>query len=90
MTLRAFWNIHDAGCNEHYLVHLLIFGEPDYYPKHGFVPCEKFGITTADGDVFDAFMAYPLKLSCQWLHEERLGRICEVQKNRYIIRKVTA
>lgn len=23
MTLRAFWNIHGPGCNEHYLVHLL-------------------------------------------------------------------
>lgn len=204
MTLRAFWNIHEAGCNEHFLVHLLreadcylpkisrvaeadgkivgtimyarakvvdedrehevltfgplaveptchnrgigaalmeetfrlakeagyagiiIFGEPDYYPKHGFVPCEKFGITTADGGNFDAFMAYPLDeekfskihgrfledavyeacnqaeavrrftesfpyhkpltLSCQWLHRERLGRICEIQKNTYVIR----
>ena len=28
----------------------------------------------------------PLKLSCQWLHEERLGRICQVQKNIYKIR----
>ena len=28
----------------------------------------------------------PLKLSCQWLHAEKLGRICEIQKNRYIIR----
>ena len=28
----------------------------------------------------------PLKLSCQWLHEERLGTICEVQKNSYKIR----
>lgn len=23
MTLRAFWNIHGPGCNEHYLVHLV-------------------------------------------------------------------
>ncbi len=23
MTMRAFWNIHDPGCNEHYLVHIL-------------------------------------------------------------------
>jgi putative ribosome biogenesis GTPase RsgA len=28
----------------------------------------------------------PLKLSCQWLHAEKLGRICEVQKNRYTIK----
>ena len=23
MTMRAFWNIHEPGCNEHYLLHLL-------------------------------------------------------------------
>ena len=204
MTLRAFWNMHGPGCNEHLLVHILrdakcyvedisrvaeldgeivgtimyskakvidgdqvhevltfgplcveptlhnsgvgrmlleetiflakekgyagivIFGEPDYYPKYGFKTCDHFGITTADGSNFDAFMAYPLdeekfskihgrffedeifekcedkealealtkeypyhkplKLSCQWLHAERLGRICEIQKNTYIIR----
>lgn len=205
MTLRAFWNIHGPGCNEHLLVHVLrdaecyeadlsrvaeldgeivgtimyskakvidgdkvhevltfgplcveptlhnsgvgrmlleetislakkegyagivIFGEPDYYPKYGFKTCDNFGITTGDGSNFDAFMAYPLdeekfskihgkffedevfekcgddkealeaftkefpyhkplKLSCQWLHEERLGRICEIQKNTYIIK----
>ncbi|MBR5917917.1 MAG: ribosome small subunit-dependent GTPase A, partial [Lachnospiraceae bacterium] len=28
----------------------------------------------------------PLKLSCQWLHVEKLGRICEVQKNSFKIR----
>ena len=204
MTLRAFWNIHGPGCNEHLLVHKLreaecyvpkisrvaeldgeivgtimyskakvvdgnqvhkvltfgplcveptlhnsgvggmlleetislakaegyagiaILGEPEYYPKHGFLTCDHFGITTADGSNFDAFMAYPLdeekfsqihgkffedevfekcsdeeeleaftkefpyhkplKLSCQWLHEEKLGRICEIQKNSYRIK----
>ena len=204
MTLRAFWNMHGPGCNEHLLVHMLrdaecympdlsrvaeldgeivgaimysrakvvdgnqehevltfgplcveptlhdsgvgrmlleetiplareegyagiiIFGEPAYYPKHGFKTCDHFGITTADSSNFDAFMAYPLdeekfskihgkfyedkifekcddkealdaltkefpyhkplKLSCQWLHEERLGRICEIQKNTYMIK----
>lgn len=204
MTMRAFWNIHCPGCNEHYLVHILreadcyveelsrvaecdgrivgaifyskakvvdedtvhevltfgplcvdptfhntdvgralleetiplarrmgypgiiIFGEPDYYPKRGFVTCDHFGITTSDGSNFNAFMAYPLdkekfanihgkfyedevfeacdneeavarfteqfdypkplKLSCQWLHEERLGTICEIQKNNFKIK----
>ena len=104
---------------------ICIFGEPEYYPKHGFVTCDRFGITDWNGNNFDAFMAYPLResyqavhgrfreapvfetlddekelaafdrefpyakpltLSCQWLHKERLGRICEVQKNTYTIR----
>ena len=204
MTLRAFWNLHGPGCNEHYLVHILreadcyveelsrvavsdgeivglimyskakvvdgdkvhevltfgplcveptvhnsgvgrrlleatiplagemgypgiiIYGEPDYYPKRGFKTCDNYGITTPDGKNFDAFMAFPLdeerfgnihgrfyeveifekcddldevtsftkefkypkplKLSCQWLHEERLGTICEIQKNSYKIK----
>ena len=105
---------------------IVIFGEPDYYPKHGFKTCDNFGITTPDGRNFDAFMAYPLdeeafskvkgrfyedecfercndeealadftkefpyhkplKLECQWLHQERLGRICQIQKNSYKIK----
>ncbi len=203
MTLRAFWNLHGPGCNEHYLVHCLrsakeylpklsrvaeldgrivgaifyskakvvengkehelltfgplaveptcfsmgigkklleatlplakeagypgivICGEPEYYPKHGFVTCDHFGITHPAFGNSDAFMAYPLsdefeqvhgafyeapvfeecedeekvlayteqfpyykplKLSCQWLHVEKLGRICEVSKNSFKIR----
>ena len=204
MVLRAFWNLHGPGCNEHYLVHklrdskgymenltrvaeldgeivglimyskakvvdgdkvydvltfgplcveptlqnagvgrrlldetipiaremgypaIIIYGEPGYYPKYGFKTCDNYGITTPDGKNFDAFMAYslddekmarvhgrffedevfsecedlvevttftktfkypkPLKLSCQWLHEERLGTICEVQKNLFKIK----
>ena len=30
---------------------VVIFGEPEYYPKHGFVTCDKFGITTGDGSM---------------------------------------
>lgn len=138
MTLRAFWNKHHEGCDEHYLVHklrksadylpelsriavkdgqvlgcimynrawlkkenetkeiltfgplcvesewqgtgvgrmlleetralakaagyagIVIFGEPDYYPGHGFVTCDNLGITTADGKNLDAFMGYEL------------------------------
>ena len=203
MTMRAFWNLHGPGCNEHFLVHILreakeylpelsrvaeldgkivgaifyskarvvdgnteheiltfgplcveptcfsmgigaklleetielarnagfkgivICGEPDYYPKHGFNTCDKFGIVHPELGNFDAFMAYPLnegfndvhgsfyespefkqcedeeqvreftekfpyfkplKLSCQWLHKERLGRISEVRKNSYKVR----
>ena len=39
---------------------IIIFGEPGYYPRFGFAPCERFGITTADGKNFDAFMALEL------------------------------
>ena len=203
MVLRAFWNIHGPGCNEHYLVHVLrrapeylpdlsrvaeldgrivgaifysrakvvedgkehevltfgplaveptcfnmgiastllettmslakeagysgivICGEPEYYPKHGFLTCDRFGIRHPALGNFDAFMACPLndgfsdvhgtfyespafeacedeiqvqeytkqfpyykplKLSCQWLHKERLGRISSIQKNSFTIR----
>lgn len=40
---------------------VVIFGEPDYYPKLGFLPAEKFGITTSEGKNIDAFLCYPLK-----------------------------
>ncbi len=138
MTMRAFWNKHVRGCDEHYLVHkirtaneyipeisriavkdgrvigaifytkaclqkgeetkeiltfgplcvdvdyqgcgvgealleetlalakqegypgVVIFGEPDYYPLRGFATCDKFGITTANGENFDAFMGYEI------------------------------
>ncbi len=203
LTMRAFWNIHGPGCNEHLLVHKLrdskdylpqisrvaeydgkivgiimyqkawvldgeckheiitfgplaveptvqslgvgglllretlklakeagylgicIFGEPEYYPKHGFVNCDRFGITDLEGNNYDALMGYELKengfahikgkfvessiveecedeaelevfnkrfpfyekltLKCQWLHKEKLGRICNVQKFSYTI-----
>jgi predicted N-acetyltransferase YhbS len=39
---------------------IIIFGHEKYYPRFGFLPCTKYGITTADGQNFDAFMAVPL------------------------------
>ena len=39
---------------------VLIFGVPDYYPRVGFRRASEFGITTADGLVFDPFMVYTL------------------------------
>lgn len=39
---------------------VIILGHPDYYPRVGFRPASEFGITTADGKNFDAFMALPL------------------------------
>ena len=202
-TLRAFWNIHGPGCNEHLMVHKLrqsedylpeisrvaeldgkivgvimyhkarvvdgaketeiitfgplaveptcfskgvggmllketlrlareagylgiaLCGEPDYYPKYGFLRGAGSGLEHAVFGTPDPFMIYPLnegfeklrgkfheakvfeecddeaeiaeytkkfpyykplKLSCQWLHRERLGRIKEVQKNSFVIR----
>lgn len=39
---------------------IVITGEPKYYPKHGFVTADQFGFTDAEGNTFDAFMAYEL------------------------------
>ncbi len=39
---------------------IIIYGEPDYYPRFGFENAEKYGITTPEGNNFDAFMALPL------------------------------
>ncbi len=39
---------------------IVIYGEPEYYPKIGFKTCEHFDITTPDGKNFDAFMGIEL------------------------------
>ena len=39
---------------------VVIFGEPDYYPRHGVKNCVHFGITTAEGKNFDAFLGIEL------------------------------
>ena len=39
---------------------IVIFGEPDYYPRIGFKTCDNFHITTADGKNFNAFMGIEL------------------------------
>ena len=39
---------------------VLILGHPNYYPRLGFRPAKQFGISTANGQNFEAFMAYPL------------------------------
>ncbi|NLZ82960.1 MAG: N-acetyltransferase [Clostridiales bacterium] len=39
---------------------IIIFGEPDYYPRIGFKTCDNFNITTSDGKNFDAFMGIEL------------------------------
>jgi predicted N-acetyltransferase YhbS len=39
---------------------VLIFGHEDYYPRFGFTDASQYGIATADGENFPAFMALPL------------------------------
>ena len=39
---------------------IIIYGEPDYYPRIGFQTCDHFDITTPDGKNFDAFMGIEL------------------------------
>ena len=36
---------------------VIIVGEPDYYPKHGFIRAGSLGLTDGDGNVYDPFMA---------------------------------
>lgn len=37
---------------------VLIVGEPEYYPKVGFIRCKDCGITDAEGNSWDAYMVY--------------------------------
>lgn len=39
---------------------IVIFGEPDYYPRVGFKTCDNFNITTHDGKNSNAFMGIEL------------------------------
>ena len=39
---------------------IVIYGEPDYYPRLGFKRAAEFGLLTPWGGTFDAFMALPL------------------------------
>jgi predicted N-acetyltransferase YhbS len=43
---------------------VLIFGHQDYYSRFGFKPASEYGITTAEGKNFPAFMALPLYGVC--------------------------
>lgn len=53
---------------------IVIYGEPEYYPRFGFVTCDRFGITTPDGKNFPAFMAKEL---CEGGFEGKHGRFFE-------------
>ena len=37
---------------------VLIIGEPEYYPKVGFIRCKECGITDAEGNAWDPYMVY--------------------------------
>ena len=39
---------------------IIIFGDPTYYHRFGFVDAKTYGIQTAEGQNFDAFMALEL------------------------------
>lgn len=49
-----------ALAREHGHRAIIIYGEPEYYPRFGFKTCDHFGITTHEGKNFDAFMAFEL------------------------------
>lgn len=39
---------------------IILYGDPNYYNRFGFINAEKYGITTKDGKNFDPFMALEL------------------------------
>lgn len=54
---------------------IIFFGRPEYYPQFGFREAEVYGISTAWGDNFPAFMAMELKEG--YLNDARGGRYYE-------------
>ena len=53
---------HSLGCaKELGYGAVVITGHTAYYPKFGFVPASRFGLTMPDGSSFDAFMALELR-----------------------------
>ena len=40
---------------------MILFGNPNYYPRFGFKNAEEFNITTKEGMNFDPFMALELR-----------------------------
>ncbi len=39
---------------------VILFGNPDYYQRFGFISAEKYGIQTSSGENFEEFMALEL------------------------------
>lgn len=50
-----------AAANELGFAGMILFGNPDYYHRFGFVNAGKFRITTKDGQNFEPFMALELQ-----------------------------
>ena len=53
---------------------VLIYGDPAYYSRLGFVPAERYAIGTEDGYYHDALQAYPLQTNAL---QETAGRFLE-------------
>lgn len=52
---------------------IVITGESRYYPKFGFRPCDRYGISDANGQNYDALMCLPLSEAFSSIH----GRLTE-------------
>lgn len=71
---------------------VVILGEPDYYPLHGFKTCDHFGITTIDGRNFDAFLGIELaegglaKFGGKFVEPEVFGELTE-EENEELTKK---
>jgi len=50
-----------AACREAGVPFLVVLGHPPYYPRFGFVPAVRFGLTFADAPPRDSFMALELE-----------------------------
>jgi putative acetyltransferase len=48
------------ACRERGAPFLVVLGHPTYYPRFGFVPAMRFGLTFGDAPPLDAFMAMEL------------------------------
>lgn len=64
---------------------IIIFGEPDYYPRLGFVTCDHFQITDQSGQNFSAFMAYETtkgslsQIKGKFIESEVFEKACDEQ-----------
>ncbi len=68
---------------------IVIFGEPDYYPRLGFKTCDQYNITTSDGKNFDAFMCLELEkgsmsgIKGKFIYSENLSDLPKDEVEKY-------